>query len=165
MQTRRRITVALSAVLALGLMGAANARAVKGQFPPDFTAGTLDGKKLTLSDFRGRNPVVLNFFAEFCGPCRREFPHLKELDERHGPKGLRVIGVSLDDDRRSASVIPTEAKVKFPIVFDPKAGVAEKYAVQAIPHTVVLNRAGKVHAVIIGADLEALDRAVTEVMR
>jgi len=165
MSYKNALRLAAGLALAAAMVVPGSARAVKGQVPPDFTAATLDGKKITLSAFRGKNPVLLNFFAEFCGPCRREFPHLKALDERFGPRGLRVIGVSLDDDRATAAVIPTQAKARFPIIFDPKAGIAEKYGVQAIPHTVVIDRTGKVSAVVIGADLEALDRAVDEVMK
>lgn len=153
--------MALGAVL--GAPG--DARAVKGELPPDFTGNTLDGGKVTLSSFRGKNPVLLNFFAEFCGPCKQEFPHLKALDEKFGPKGLKVVAVSLDEDRDTAAIVPKQNKVKFPIVFDPKGAIAEKYGVQAIPHTVVIDRNGKVQQVLTGLDLERLDRSVEEVMK
>ncbi|MFN3653193.1 MAG: TlpA family protein disulfide reductase [Armatimonadota bacterium] len=156
---------AASAALAFSLAGPGSAKAVKGELPPDFSGTTLDGKKITLSDFRGKNPVVLNFYAEFCGPCRKEFPHLKQLDEKLGAKGLKVIAVSLDEDRAAAASIPQEAKAKFPVVFDPKGAIAEKYGVQAIPHTVVIDRSGKVHQVLVGLNLDALDSAVEQVVR
>ncbi|MCC2667901.1 MAG: redoxin [Armatimonadetes bacterium] len=166
----RLLKIGLAAVLASTLGGVlfaapGSAAIGKGKMPPDFTGTTLDGQKVTLSSFRGKNPVVLNFFAEFCGPCRKEFPHLKALDEKLGPQGLRVISVSLDEDRATAAVVPNEHKVKFPVIFDPKGGIAEKYGVQAIPHTVVIDRAGKVQTTLIGLDLEALDLAVSQVMR
>src|SRR5688500_9694793 len=153
------------AVLLVSLMAApGSARAVKGKLAPDFTGDTLDGKKLTLSEFRGKNPVVLNFFAEFCGPCKKEFPHLKALDEKFGPKGLKVVAVSMDEDRETAAIVPNANGVKFPVVFDPKSVVSDRYKVQVIPHTVVIDREGKVHAVVSGLNLEALDKAVAEVM-
>jgi peroxiredoxin len=142
-----------------------SARAVKGQYPPDFTGTALDGRKVTLSEFRGKSPVVLNFFAEFCAPCKEEFPRLKALDEKHGRDGLRVVAVSLDTDRKTAAVVPNEHRVKFPFVFDPKGAIADKYGVQAIPHTVVIDREGKVHTVLVGLNLEALDRAVEQVVK
>ena len=152
-------------VLAAALSVPGSAKAVKGELPPDFTGSTLDGGKVTLSSFRGKNPVLLNFFAEFCGPCKQEFPHLKALDEKFGPKGLKVMAVSLDEDRDTAGIVPKQNKVKFPIVFDPKGEIAEKYGVQAIPHTVVIGRDGKVAQVITGLDLQLLDRSVDEVMK
>lgn len=154
-----------TALLAVLVITPGKAAVSRGQMPPDFTGSTLDGRKLTLSDFRGKNPVVLNFFAEFCPPCKKEFPHLKALDEKYRAKGLKVVAVSLDEDRATASVVPKQNKVAFPVVFDPKGGIAEKYGVQAIPHTVVIGRDGKVHTVLIGLDLEALDRAVEQVVK
>jgi len=156
------IAAALLAVLAVA---PGRASVSRGQAPPDFTGTALDGRKVTLSDFRGKHPVVLNFFAEFCPPCKKEFPHLKALDEKYRARGLRVVAVSLDEDRATAAVVPKQNKVAFPVIFDPKGGIAEKYGVQAIPHTVVIDRAGKVHTVLIGLDLEALDRAVEQVMK
>ena len=149
--------------LAAGAQG--RARVVRGQAPPDFTGTTLDGRKITLSDFRGKNPVVLNFFAEFCPPCRAEFPQLKEIDEKYASKGLRVVAVSMDETRSAAAVLPNEAKVKFPIVFDPKGAIADRYEVQVIPHTVVIDRDGKVHALITGFHPSDLTRAVEQVVR
>jgi peroxiredoxin len=159
------LTLAAGAVLGIALSIPGSAKAIKGDLPPDFTGTTLDGRKITLSDFRGKNPVVLNFYAEFCGPCRKEFPHLKALDEKLGPKGLRIVAVSLDEDRGAAAAVPRESGARFPIVFDPKGSIAERYGVQAIPHTVVIDREGKVSAVLIGVDLDALDRAVAQVMK
>lgn len=156
-----------AAGLAISSMGfaAPKGRVEKGQTPPDFTGTALTGQKVTLSDYRGKNPVVLNFFAEFCGPCRQEFPRLKALDERYRARGLKVIAVSLDEDREAAASIPNENRVKFPVVFDPKGTIAGRYGVQAIPHTLVIDREGKVHSAIIGLDLKALDRAVESVLK
>jgi len=151
------------AAAALGTTG--SAQAVRGETPPDFSGTALDGRKVALSEFRGKNPVVLNFYADFCAPCRKEFPHLKALDEKFSGKGLRVVAVSLDADRATAAAIPNAQKVKFPVVFDPKGAIAEKYQVQAIPHTVVIRRDGTVHTVLTGLDLEGLDRAVAAVLK
>lgn len=156
------VATALVAVLAAT---PGKAEIARGDLPPDFTGAALDGRKITLSSFRGKNPVVLNFFAEFCPPCKKEFPRLKALDEKHRAQGLKVLAVSLDEDRKTAAVIPNQVKATFPVIFDPKGGIAEKYSVQAIPHTVVLDRDGKVHTVLIGLDLEALDRAVEQVLK
>jgi peroxiredoxin len=159
-----KIALVALALAALAVAGA-TAGAVKGETPPDFTGTALDGRKITLSEFRGKNPVVLNFYADFCPQCKKEFPHLKSLDEKLGAKGLRIVSVSLDEDRATAANIPNDHRVKFPVIFDPKGGIAGKYNVQAIPHTVVIGRDGKVNTVLIGYNPDALDRAVEQVMR
>jgi len=160
-----RIAALAGVLLVGGLLATGNAKPAKGQLPPDFTGTALDGRKIVLSEFRGKNPVLLNFYADFCAPCRKEFPHLKGVDARYGPKGLKVISVSLDEERERAAALPKEHGVKFPVIFDPKGEIAEKYEVQAIPHTLVLDRSGKVQTEIIGLDLELLDRAVEQVMK
>lgn len=152
-------------LIAVAVAAPGSAKALKGQLPPDFTGTALDGRKIRLSDFRGKNPVVLNFYADFCAPCRKEFPRLKELDQTFGPKGLKIVSVSMDEERQTAAALPKETGVKFPVIFDPSGGIAEKYSVQAIPHTLVLDRDGKVHTEIIGLDLDLLDRAVNQVVR
>lgn len=156
----------LAAIGTVHACGAADeGRVMRGQLPPDFTGTTLDGRRITLSEFRGKNPVVLNFYAQFCGPCREEFPHLRELDERLGSRGLKVLAVSMDEDRKSAAAIPREARAHFPVIFDPGGSIARKYGVQAIPHTVVLDREGRVSTILIGLDNERLDRAVSTVLK
>ena len=163
---RSAALAALAACATAGLVAQpGQARAVKGELSPDFTGTTLDGKTITLAEVRGRNPVVLNFFAEFCVPCRREFPHLKALDTKLRPRGLRVVAVSQDPDRETAAVLPREQNVKFPVLLDPRGEIAEKSGVQAIPHTVVIDREGRVHTVLIGLDPEGLDKAVSQVMK
>src|SRR5205823_105251 len=112
-----------------------------------------------------KNPVLLCFFADFCAPCRREFPHLKELEEKFGAQGLRLVAVSVDESREAAGSLPKQAGVKFPVIFDPKSAIAEKYDVQVLPHTVMIDRDGRVHTVIVGADLAEVDRAVSLVMK
>jgi len=153
------------AALAAAALVPAWAKPARGDLAPDFTGTALDGRKVTLSDFRGKNPVVLNFYADFCGPCRKEFPHLKMLDERHAAQGLRIVAVSLDEDRKDAGALPGEFKVKYPVIFDPKGAISERYEVQTIPHTVVIARDGRIHQIITGLDLDALDRAVAAVLQ
>src|SRR5205823_3146998 len=119
--------LAAGAMASLGLAFAAPGRIARGQAAPDFAGTSLDGRKITLSEFRGKNPVVLNFYADFCAPCRKEFPHLKELDETLGGKGLRIVSVSMDEARDTASGIPNQYHVRFPVLFDPKGTIAQKY--------------------------------------
>lgn len=167
MQRFRRGLLAIGAAglmcLALGAQG--RTRVVRGQAPPEVAGTALDGRRVALSDFRGKNPVVLNFFAEFSPHCRTEFAHLKELDEKYASKGLKIVAVSMDETRSAAAVVPKETKVKFPILFDAKGGIADRYEVQVIPHSVVIDREGKVHALITGFHLSELSRAVEQVVR
>ena len=159
------LAIAAAGLMCLALGAQGRAKVVRGQAPPDITGTALDGRRVALSDSRGKNPVVLNFFAEFSPHCRTEFGHLKELDEKYGSKGLKIVAVSMDETRAAAAVVPKEARVKFPILFDAKGEIADRYEVQVIPHTVVIDREGKVHALITGLHLSELTRAVEQVVR
>lgn len=164
----RVIRIGLLVALAVALVGVLVAvpRTVsvkRGQIAPDFQGSALDGRAVSLANFRGKSPVVLNFFSQTCPPCHEELPHLGALAEKYGSRGLRVVLVSLDEDREVASVLPRQAGVKFPVLIDTNGRFAEDYGVQALPHTVVIDRRGLVHAVVIGADLKALDTAVEQV--
>src|SRR5690349_15186402 len=69
---------------------------LRGQTAPDFELATLDGKKIHLSDYRGK-AVLLNFWATWCEPCKIEMPWFVELENRYGPEGLQVLGIAMDD--------------------------------------------------------------------
>ena len=71
-----------------------------GKMAPDFTAIDFEGKPLTLSSFRGKNFVLLDFWASWCGPCRSQYPHLKVLYQKYHPKELEVIGISARDTKK-----------------------------------------------------------------
>ncbi|MGA8090873.1 MAG: TlpA disulfide reductase family protein [Terracidiphilus sp.] len=63
---------------------------------PEFELRDLNGNQVHLSDFRGK-AVVLNFWATWCAPCRRELPWFEEFQKEYGPRGLQIVGVSMDD--------------------------------------------------------------------
>lgn len=166
----RVFRIAFPAALALVLVGLLvmtprSSAVSKGKRPPDFRGTALDGREVSLSQFRGKNPVVLNFFAEFCPPCHTEFPHLCELDERYRAQGLRVIAVSLDDTRTAATSVPNESGARFPVLFEPEGRIAAQYGVQSLPYTVVIDRNGLVHTPLLGVDRAGLDAAVATVLR
>lgn len=72
---------------------------VEGTVAPDFTAININGKKITLSEFKGKKVVILDFWASWCIPCRAGIPHLKTLYKKYNSKGLEVIAISTDDNK------------------------------------------------------------------
>src|SRR5271170_8469851 len=76
--------------------GAVGEAQMKTGVAPDFTLQSLDGKTIRLSDFRGK-PVVLNFWATWCEPCKIEMPWFVELQKQYAAGGLQFIGVAMDD--------------------------------------------------------------------
>ena len=112
---------------------------------PAFTLPRLDGKgDVSLASLRG-STVVLNFFASWCGPCKREAPDLESLWRRYRSDGVVVLGVDSGDERGDARRFLDAHGVTYPIVFDPGRKLAlGPYALPGFPVTYVINRAGRI---------------------
>jgi peroxiredoxin len=113
---------------------------------PLFSLNRLAGDgELSLQSFRGKT-VVLNFFASWCGPCKREAPVLEQLWKQDRAKGLVVLGVDTGPDAAGDGRRFVRAHgITYPVAFDPNATVAmSQYAVPGLPVTYVVNRRGRV---------------------
>lgn len=81
----------------------------------DYTLKDLDGKDVTLADFRGR-PVVLNFWATYCGPCKTEIPIFVELVEKYRDRKLAILGISIDDSVEDLRPFAAQYKMNYPVL-------------------------------------------------
>lgn len=97
-----------------------------GQLAPDFELDTLNGGRLRLSDLRGQ-PLVLNFWASWCSPCRREVPALIRAQNRHADAGLLIIGLNIEEPPAAAQDFVDEFGVQFPIPMDRDGAVYRAY--------------------------------------
>jgi thiol-disulfide isomerase/thioredoxin len=116
---------------------------------PDFTLPTVDGREINLSDYRGR-PVILNFWASWCGPCRYEVPAFKAFYERYPEEEVVIIAVNTQDDPDSARGYAIADKLKFVIPVDPRGVVAGLYNVRGLPTTYIINEKGVIKSIKIG---------------
>lgn len=115
---------------------------------PNFTQKTPEGEDLSLSDLKGK-VVLLDFWASWCGPCRRENPNVVRLYEVYKDKGFDILGVSLDRDRERWLAAIEQDGLSWNHVSDLKGWqneVAGIYGVSSIPHTVLLDAEGKIIA-------------------
>lgn len=139
------------------------ARFVKGGVAPNFTQNDPQGNPVSLTDFRGK-VVLIDFWASWCGPCRRENPNVVRLYAKYKDQGFEVLGVSLDSKQdRWLDAIEKDGLI-WTHVSDLKGWsneVAGMYSVTSIPHTVLLDAEGK----ILGRNLRgaALDEKLAEV--
>lgn len=121
----------------------------KGNKAPDFTANLADGTTLTLSDFQGK-PVIINFWATWCGPCVREMPAFERLKEEFG-EDIGVITVNCGDDEETIRSFMEKNGYTFPVVLDEDYGVSMLYPTNGIPYTVILDEEGNVTHISTGA--------------
>lgn len=135
-----------------------------GGVAPDIDLGDTEGKKIALSSFRGKI-VLVDFWASWCKPCRKEMPNVVKAYAKYKSKGFEIYGVSLDKDREAwREAIRTDG-ITWPQVSDLQfwdCVAAKAYNVQSIPYTVLLDREGKIIAKgLRGPELEkAIEKAL-----
>jgi cytochrome c biogenesis protein CcmG/thiol:disulfide interchange protein DsbE len=114
-----------------------------------FTLTTLDGKTVTLESFRGK-PLLMNFFASWCDPCREEMPLINDLATQAGSRGYHVLGIAVEDTRAAVTDFATEGKLVFPIALDLNSTVKRAYRIFGPPATFFIDGQGTVRDVILG---------------
>jgi peroxiredoxin len=110
----------------------------------DFTLTDLNGKNWTLKDLRGK-VVLLNFWATWCPPCRKEMPDLEALYRRFEPEGFVILGIS-DEEAGKVKPFIEQQGITYPVLLDPGRKVNELFQIQGIPKTFVYDRDGKIVA-------------------
>jgi len=116
-----------------------------GTLAPDFSLADLDGNPIHLADLRGR-PVVINFWASWCGPCVEEFPLLREAAARHAGHGLVVVGIVYQDRSEAARDFMTRNGATWDAAMDPGERVAAAYGILGPPETFFIGRDGRIVA-------------------
>lgn len=120
-----------------------------GEPAPDFTLRTLDGKKVSLRDFRG-NTVLINFWATWCPPCRVEMPAIQAVYEEKKGQGFVVLAVNLQEESAVAARFAEEFRLTFPILLDERGQVAALYQLRGLPTSYFVDGAGVVRALRVG---------------
>jgi thiol-disulfide isomerase/thioredoxin len=115
---------------------------------PDFTLPTGEGE-MTLSNLKGQ-VVYLDFWASWCGPCRKSFPWMNEMQKQYKDQGLTIIAVNLDKDLKQARKFLSLYPADFTIAFDPKGDVPLLYDVKGMPTSYIIDKDGNIHTTHIG---------------
>ena len=154
--------------LCLGLAGLAVATATlalePGQPAPELRLG-LPGAA-TLAALEGQ-VVYLDFWASYCGPCRRSFPWMNEMQARYGERGLRVVAVNLDARRADAERFLAQVPAQFAVAYDPAQESPQRFGVKAMPSSVLVGADGRVlrvHAGFHDEQRSELEAAITKAL-
>ena len=124
-----------------------------------------EGKVTSLEEFKGKL-VLVNFWAPWCIPCRKEFPELEKLAEKYKGKAFQIIGVTAEKNKRSINGFLKKRPVSFPILQDSEGKLHESLRVQTMPYTILLDRTGKELKRFQGFSREeGLDKIEKEILR
>ena len=117
---------------------------------PEFSLTDLNGSKLQLSSYQGK-VVLLDFWATWCDPCRDEIPQFVELQKELGPRGLQIIGISMDDEAQPAREFYTQYKMNYPVAMG-DANIGNLYGgILGVPVAFMIGRDGRIYAKHVGA--------------
>src|SRR4051794_35701409 len=136
---------------ALLIAGVAFAGVGKGQRAPEFSLPSLQGSTVTLASLKGK-VVLVDFWAQWCEPCKKELPQLDRLAKEYAQKGVVIVAVNIDKQRENAERMVKQLGVSLPVLLDPAGSVAGTYDLPKMPTSFVIDKKGIVRFVNEGFD-------------
>ncbi len=145
------LLVAAAALIALLLTACSPpAPARLGSPAPDFALPSLDGPSVRLADFKGR-PVLINFWATWCVPCREEMPLMQEVYEQYRERGLVILAINMEEDAQTVRRWVDQGGFTFTFVLDSEGEQVKRYNVTAAPTSYFVGRDGVIRDLKLGA--------------
>jgi peroxiredoxin len=126
-----------------------------GENAPDFTLVNLEGEEIRLSELRGKG-VVINFWATWCNPCKREMPLIEEQYQIVKDQGIEILAVNIAESNLAVSSFIKRLGVTFPVLLDSDRAVTQRYGVGALPSTFFINKDGIVVEHFVGEMNESI---------
>lgn len=166
MKMNKKLSSITFAMLTSAACLTANATDV-GQPAPQFTLPTLQADQPTaLKQYAGK-VVYLDFWASWCAPCRTSFPLLNKLHEKLKAKGFEVVGINLDEDKANAEKFLKEFPVSFTVLRDAKGEWADKFVVESMPTSFIIDKQGvvqNIHHGFASDDIKELEEKITQLL-
>jgi peroxiredoxin len=126
-------------------------QALTGLAAPPLSLGTLAGGQMNLADHKGKEIVILDFWATWCGPCVAALPQVSEVAATYRARGVAFYAVNQQEEAATVTQFLTDKQWNIPVAMDVKGEGAQAYRVSGIPQTVIIGRTGKVEVVHVGA--------------
>ena len=136
-------------ILLLGMLSSLTHAVSVNQTAPDFTLKSFSGKNMRLEEQRGKI-ILLNFWATWCTPCRQEIPELNKLQAKYGRLGVRIWGVSTDNNYKQAKNMASQLNVIYTVLHDRDKTVSKLYDPNTMPYTLLIDRHGKIRQIYRG---------------
>jgi peroxiredoxin len=119
---------------------------------PNFTLPDLNGKQIHLTDFLGK-PVLVNFWASWCSPCKSEMPTFQEIYKEFEPQGFVLLTINNRENRNVVQNFITEKALTFPVLLDIDGSISTKYQVDSLPTTVFVGKDGEIKDIMYGGPI------------
>jgi len=161
---RRDLSVSVSIISVLLILSVSTSSLAASA--PSFDLPT-DRTNVSLAKLKGK-VVYLDFWASWCGPCRKSFPWMEELQSRYRDDGLVVVAINLDKNKDKAEEFLRRFASDFVVAFDPDGKIAEKYKVMGMPSTYLIDRKGQITFSHIGfrpSDTDNLETRVRKLLK
>ena len=140
------IRALLPLVVVLFLASAGALAVAPGELAPAFALPTASGETIALERLKGQ-VVYVDFWASWCGPCRRSFPWMNEMHRKYAGKGFAIVAVNVDRKRADADRFLAQFPAEFPVVYDTSGTTPTAFAVKGMPSSYLIDTAGKVIAI------------------
>lgn len=138
---------------------------LEGEPAPAFSLSLLDGGPVSLGDHLGTRPVVLDFWAVWCPPCREALPKVAAAAEAFKDKDVAIYAVNLGDTPESIRSFLEQRSLSLPVLLDSDGSAGALYQVRSIPTMIFIDKTGKVARVVVGSMSEkALRSAITQLL-
>lgn len=121
----------------------------KGDVAPNFTAINLEGDTVSLDDFRGKG-VILNFWASWCDPCKREMPRIDDAYNAGIIDNVEFLAINYKEAKITVDTFARQYEINFPILMDPDGTLSDRYNVFNLPATFVIDKDGKIVDRVVG---------------
>jgi thiol-disulfide isomerase/thioredoxin len=141
------LRIPITALLIAAMMVATPVHALRaGDKVPAISLGGADAQAIELAQLRG-NVVYVDFWASWCGPCRRSFPWMNALHARYANQGLTIVGINVDKQRGDADRFLRDVPAAFKLAFDPQGAAPAAFGVKGMPSSYLIDRDGVVDLV------------------
>ena len=173
-----KLTIILSVVLILGLLlsgcgstsgpsdgGTSTTGTNVGDMAPDFQLQSLGGQSYSLSDLLGQ-PVMLNFWASWCGPCVHEMPYIQQIYDEWSGAGLVLLAINYGESSSEVRTFIESRGYSFPVLLDTSSGTGQEYRIMGIPTTFFIDGHGVIQDKVVGSfpNKEAIEEHLDKIM-
>ena len=155
------VTAVIAAFVIVEVLSGSSADEGSRRPAPALPPTPLTGKPVNLAELRGK-PALINFWASWCGPCRKEAPELRRFSRTLDGKA-RLVGVDYTDDAATARAFARQAGWAYPLLRDPNGTYGDRYGLNGLPATAVLDPKGRIVALLKGPQsVETLQAALAD---